>query len=399
MSSFAATHRLVGAALTAVVVFACAGSATIPTAASPFPKSTTTSELHGAQFYAGSSIDVSDDVDGDVYAAGQSVTISGDITGDVIAAAQNITITGNVDGDVRVAAQSVAISGGVSRSGTIAAAELTVAETGSFGGDVLAAASSIGISGSVDRNLLLSVDQLSIEGTVGGDVTYESDTDARIDAGAVGGSVERIESAESTDVEVSPQVLLVGWLLGVLFALVALSLVTLAAGLLAPRWLRRVTDHLVPSPWKALLVGFVAAIAAPAAILLLLVTFVGAPLALAVGLLWTVLTLATFVYGAYYLGRLVFRDRQHPVVMSLVGGTILIVGLNIPWLNILVWTPMILFGLGAQLLEFWSQRPWAVTPARADHPSPTTSAPEGPFTPGPAGSDSSTPMAAQSGPR
>jgi hypothetical protein len=154
----------------------------------------------------------------------------------------------------------------------------------------------------------------------------------------------------------------IGWFLGLLYALVAFSIIALIAGLLLPRWLQRVTDHLVPSPWKALLVGFVASIAVPIALFFVAITIVGAPLALAGALVWTVMVLATFVYGAFYIGRLVFRDRQHPVVMSLVGGVILIVALQIPWLNILVWLAMVFFGLGAQLLELHRQRPWHRAP-------------------------------------
>ena len=90
--------------------------------------------------------------------------------------------------------------------------------------------------------------------------------------------------------------------------------------------------------------------------------------------LWSVLTLATFVYGAFYIGRLLFRGRQHPAVSSLVGGLILIVALQIPWLNILVWTAMVCFGLGAQLLEFHRQRPWAAKTDAGDGPPPPPAA-------------------------
>lgn len=229
---------------------------------------------------------------------------------------------------------------------------------------------------------MLSVERLTIDGSVGGDVTYSSDTQGTIANDAVAGSVERIEptdSAERSDVDVPWWGLLVGWFLWLLFALVALSLVTLAAGLLAPRLLQRVTDQLVPSPWKALLVGTVAAIAVPAALLFLVVTVVGAPLALACAAVWSVLTAATFVFGAYMLGRLVFRGRRHPVVMSLVGGAILITALHIPWVNVPVWIAMVLFGLGAQLLELYRRRPWvrAVDPTSTSTTStPSTSARE-----------------------
>ena len=50
---------------------------------------------------------------------------------------------------------------------------------------------------------------------------------------------------------------------------------------------------------------------------------------------------------------------------------ILIVALQIPWLNILVGLAMVFFGLGAQLLEIHRQRPWHLTPA-------TTVAPQSP---------------------
>jgi hypothetical protein len=70
------------------------------------------------------------------------------------------------------------------------------------------------------------------------------------------------------------------------------------------------------------------------------------------------MVLATFVFSAYYLGRLLLRDRHHPVLMALIGGAIVIVALQIPWLNVVVWLAMVFFGLGAQLLAIHHQRPW-----------------------------------------
>ncbi|RJT75967.1 hypothetical protein D6T63_17020 [Arthrobacter cheniae] len=312
----------------------------------------------GPQLYSASAVNITNDVDGDVYAAGQSVTITGDITGDVIAAAQSITITGNVDGNVRLAGDNVTINGDISRSGTIFAATVNVSDTGSFGDDVVGAAQEITIAGPVGRDVLVSTENLTIDGSVGGNVTYNSDIDARIAEGAVSGTVERVESSQSPTVEVSPWALFGSWFLGLLYALVALSVITALTGLLLPRLLHRVTDHLVPAPWKALLVGLVASITVPIALLVILVTIIGAPLALAGLLVWLTLTLATFVYGAYYIGRLLFRGNQPPVVKALVGGAILIVALHIPWLNVAVWAAMVLIGLGAQLLAIHSQRPW-----------------------------------------
>jgi cytoskeletal protein CcmA (bactofilin family) len=372
--------RLAAAILAAGLLVLPAGTAAVAASSSPKPVSVPTAvsaanDGQGPQFYSGLAVDVSGEVNGDVYASGQSVTISGTVKGDVIAAAQNITITGTVNGNVRLAAGSVVISGDVARSGTVFAGTVNVTDTGSIGNDLVSAGGDVAIAGKIGRDLLVSTAQLTIDGTVGGNVTYQSNTPARIATGAVSGTVEHIERQSSPAVEVSPWAVFVGWLLWLLYSLVALSLITVVAALLVPRLLQRVTDHLVPSPWKALLVGFVASIAVPIALLALLVTVIGAPLALAGLLVWLTLTLATFVYGAYYIGRLLFRGNQHPVVKALVGGVILIVALQIPWLNIVVWFAMVFFGLGAQLLAIHSQRPWhirreadAMPPAA---PSPT----------------------------
>jgi hypothetical protein len=365
MSAVRRIHRSLAVILAAGILTIGTGPAAlaaIPAPHSELAAAAAVDDREGPQFYSGAFIDVSGVIDGDVYAAGQSVTISGDVTGDVIAAAQTITITGTVEGDVRLAGQDVSITGEVSRSGTVFAANLTVGDTGSVGDDVVAAAGRVSIAGDVGRDVVASVGRLVIDGSVGGSVTYVSDDEARIAEGAVDGTVERVEPPQMPRVEVSPWAVLIGWFLGVFYALVALSLIILLAGLLFPRWLHRVTDHLVPSPWKALLVGFVASIAVPIALFFLAVTIIGAPLALAGLLVWTLMVLATFVYSAYYIGRLLFRGAQHPVVMSLVGGVILIVGLQIPWLNIVVWLAMVFFGLGAQLLEIHRQRPWHLTP-------------------------------------
>lgn len=366
MSVRSHARPVVAVAAVAVSLILCTGGATAIA-----PRQAVSGDSAGPHFYSGVAVDVSGDVQGDVYAAGQSVTISGNVTGDVIAAAQTITIGGTVNGNVRLAGQAVTVNGTVARSATIFASSLVVAAGGSVQNDLVATAGSMRIAGDIGRDVLASAANLTVDGTVGGDLTYSSENRAHIANGAVGGTVQHVQNQQQPRVEVSPWGVAVGWLLGLLYALVALSLVTVAAALLIPRWLQRVTDQLLPSPWRALLVGFVAAIVVPFALLFLLVTIIGAPLALAGILLWTVLTLATFVFSAHYLGRLVLRGEHHPVLTSFVGGLILIVALQIPWLNILIWLAMVSFGLGAQLLELRRQRPWgANTRTGAAQPVP-----------------------------
>ncbi len=198
------------------------------------------------------------------------------------------------------------VTGDIKRSGTIFAGTVNISNTGSVANDLVSAAGDTAIAGEVGRDLFVSTGQLSINGTVGGNVTYTSDTAPRIADGAVGGTVKHIKPGRSPTAEPSPWVVFIGWLLGLLCGLVASRIVTIAAALLIPSVLRRVSDQLVPSPWKTLLA--------------LLISNIGAPLAFAGLLVWLVLTLATLLHVAYYLGRLLFRGNHHPVVAALLAG-------------------------------------------------------------------------------
>jgi cytoskeletal protein CcmA (bactofilin family) len=316
-----------------------------------------TERVTGPQFLSGSDVEVAGSVGGDVYAAGQNVTVSGRVTGDVIAAAQTVTVTGEVDGDVRLAAQTVVISGTIRRSASIAASTVSIVQSGSVGKDLVAAANTVSVAGDLSRDARLSVDRLTVAGTIGGDVVYVSDHTAQIPANHVDGSVQHVRPNPTTDRPTAGEAF-ASWLVSLLYALIALSLITLAAGLLLPRQLTRVTDRLRAAPWKVVLVGSVAAVVAPPALLLLLVTVIGAPLALAGSLVLLVLTLAAFPYGAFMIGRLVLRDRRGPVVTALLGGAVLVVALHIPVLGVLVTVVTIVLGLGAQLLDIADARPW-----------------------------------------
>jgi len=324
-----------------------------------------TERVSGPQFLSGTDVEVAGNVDGDVYAAGQNVTVSGRVTGDVIAAAQTVTVTGEVDGDVRLAAQSVVVTGTVRRSATIAASSISVAQSGSVKEDLVAAANTISVAGDLGRDARLSVERLTVAGTIGGDVVYVSDHTAQMSADHVDGSVQHVRPNRTTDRPTAGEAF-ASWLVSLLYALIALSLITLAAGLLVPRQLTRVTDRLRAAPWKAALVGFVTAVAAPLALLLLLVTVIGAPLALTGLLVLLVLTLAAFPYGAFMIGRLILRDRRGPVVTALLGGAVLVVALHIPVLGVLVTVVTIVLGLGAQLLDIADARPWDRAGRRTD---------------------------------
>lgn len=357
--------------------------------------------LNKAFFGTGQDVTVAGTVNGDVYAAGQTVTISGTVNGDVLAAGQNVTISGRVVGNVRIAAQNVTISSGtVARSATIASQSLTLGRDGTIGTDLVASAQTASIDGRVARDVFATSGQLGLAGTVGrnltasvgylelkdgsrvgGDVAYTSaQTLERSPGASVGGTVTRTEPPvrqRSTAAAVG------GYLLKTLYWILALLLVMLAAALLVPLWLRGTTDRAFPTPWRALLVGFLAEIAVPVALVIVALTFIGLPLAVFAGIVWVAVVLAGFVVAAHYVGRLVLRDRRPVLLTALTGGLILAVLLAIPFLNVLVWLASSFIGTGALLLHAAAARPYrrGTVPAGGPPPGPRPAEPVEPTEP------------------
>lgn len=119
-------------------------------------------------------------VNGDVIAAGQLLTINGTVNGNLIAAAQTIVVNGTVTGDV-LAAGSVLQWGEKSTVGgdiVSAGASLEVQEGSKVGRDAIMAGGQVMLGGDVGRNVRAGAGGIEIAGTVGGDVqAYAGEAD------------------------------------------------------------------------------------------------------------------------------------------------------------------------------------------------------------------------------
>jgi cytoskeletal protein CcmA (bactofilin family) len=107
-------------------------------------------------------------VDGDLVALGGTVDIPGTVTGDVLAAAGNVSINGTVGGDARVTGGTVSVGGTVTEDLATAGGQVTVDPSASIGEDVLASAGRLAIDGTVTGDLTASVGTYDKAGTVRG---------------------------------------------------------------------------------------------------------------------------------------------------------------------------------------------------------------------------------------
>ena len=323
---------------------------------------------------SGSTVNIAGTIDGDVYCAGQNITISGKVTGDVLCVGQTVTVEGSVDGNVRLAGQTVIINGAVSKSASVAAQSLTVGKdsvitrdlasasqrstiVGTIQRDTAIAGSNVLISGKIGRNVSGEIENLTIGsgGAINGNVDYASKNDPVIDKGGViTGKVTRTPLPERAKWPANiPFAFTVLWFVYIYLAMLALSLVV--AGLM-PRVLNTAADTTMKHLGRTVLVGLIAAIVVPLLIFALLVSAIGAPIALVLLLGWMLILLLSGPFAAYLLGRLMIRKPQRALLVMLAGASVLLVTYFIPLVGFIMVIAASLFGIGMILTEIQHSR-------------------------------------------
>lgn len=331
--------------------------------------------INGSAYLAGSSVNVSGKVDGDLYCAGQNVNISGEITGDVLCAGQTLTISGTVTGNVRLAGQTMALSGKVGKSASIVGQTITLHKDGEISQDVTIIGQNTNIDGRIGRDLALTSVVANINSTIGRNVNADLESLTLAKGAAIGGALTytapkkltasdgSVVSGKTTYTEAkddnkksesafNPFAAFI-WSLMLLVS-------ALLFALLFPRFLHDATQLSSMSVSKVLLatlVGFVASVVMPVAIILLMITVLGIPFAIATLVAWILVVMLSGAFAAYYIGHLVWSKQSNTILIMLVGALILVIALLVPILNVLVWLFSIWFGSGAILLYLRKQIP------------------------------------------
>lgn len=323
-------------------------------------------------FAAGNNVNIAGIVNGDVYCVGQTVSISGTVNGDVFCAGQTINVSGIVDGSVRLAGQNVNLGGEVNGSATVGAQSFVIEDggrvardllggietlsiNGEVGRDVTAGATTITVNGTVGRNITSQVNDLTIGsgGVVDGDVEYTSANEISIDGGGeVAGVTSRNTSPESNESEFIG--ITVGW---IVYALLALLTVAVALVLLIPQVLHESAGNTLKKPGKTALVGLIAIILAPISIIALFVSVIGIPLAILAVLLWLTVMFLSGPFAGYTLGRVLMKNNKRPILIMLLGSSILILMYFIPIIGFITMLAAYIFGVGMIMIEAGERLP------------------------------------------
>ncbi|MBA4178603.1 MAG: polymer-forming cytoskeletal protein [Leptothrix sp. (in: Bacteria)] len=323
--------------------------------------------VEGDLVVAGGTIDIDAPVAGDVLALGGQVRVSGDVGGSYVGAGGQTTIAGKVGRNLRVAGGRVELAPRAEVAGNVSVGVGVLRLRGHVRGQVLAAGGRVLVDGPVDGDVVAGGGEIELgpDARIAGKLRYRSGQPLRQDPAAqVAGGIERLtplahrEAAEKT--KKAGRVAAVG--AAVMAGMVwTLGLVLLAALLivLMPGTCAAVARSLRGRPGASLLLGFAVLVCVPVAAVLLLVTLVGAPLALVALAFYAALLVVAYVGAAIAVGdgllqrwRPQAAGRPAPRVgaAALVLVLLSLLGL-LPVLGALVGLAMLLAGLGALALQ------------------------------------------------
>jgi cytoskeletal protein CcmA (bactofilin family) len=373
---------------------------------------------------------------GDLIAFGGSISVDGTVEGDLIAAGQSVEIGGTVDDDARIAGQTLLLGEGAEIEDDLIAAGFSLQnEPDSIvGGTVMYAGYQALLRGIVDEDVNATANGLELDGEVGGNVDAEVDGEdtapppfvfaPQADVPTVDSGLTLTDSAvvggnliyeSSTEARIAPQAQIEGEVsrserpaeeeeedtytfsdavFDNLRSFVALLIVGLVLVWVAPNWVRRRAGTVLDRPLLSLgwgLLGLIAFVAL--GVIILLVTLVLAVifglltlgnlvvLIVGLGLLAEVVLVLAFWIFTNYVAQIVVSflaglllvlaarpNRSSGRVLPLVVGLIVYVLLRaIPVLGPLVGLVVVLLGLGALFHWLWTKL----------RRSPATPSPEG----------------------
>jgi cytoskeletal protein CcmA (bactofilin family) len=324
-------------------------------------------------FIGGGNIKLDGIVEGDVISGSGSLVQNGLILGSLNSVSQDLDVLGEVKGSVRGFAQNITINGTLERNLIALAYKVDIKPAaeiakdvsvfcgsmifdGKLEGDLKGSIGELVISGVVNGDVLVKADRITLMPTarIGGDFRYESTREAKIQPGAqVSGETLRKETKK--DKEKKPKSIFTGKpLIPEMLFLLALMVTGIVLTLLCKKNAYHAKQAVGDSFLKSLAWGFVFIICIPIAVLLLIVTVIGIPVAIIVFFAYGVLIYIAKIPVATFVGEKIIKalgkQSEPPLIWSmLLGLVILALILNIPYLHWPVYFVVLFTGFGAML--------------------------------------------------
>lgn len=322
-------------------------------------------------FTAGGSVTVSNAIAGDAYVAGGTVIIDGTVSGDLLVAGGTVTIDGTVDGNIRVAGGTVIINGTVGKNITVVSGSVNINKKASVAGNINVLSGTMIFLGNTSGNIHVIGGEASVDGYVGGDVDAKVQNLKFGDSATVAGSLSYEspqQASMGTNTKIMGNVMYVPMEkqmpqrqsgekvhTGVeIISLITSFIIGFIIIRLFPKRTLQITEVLQKRFWVSMGVGFLAIVISPFAVILLLVSVVGIPLAFLWVVALLILAYMAKIWVAFAVGRALVKragsgERRG---WALLAGLLLyyVVG-YIPVIGGLTKLIVMLIGIGAVLIE------------------------------------------------
>ncbi len=292
--------------------------------------------INGELLVSGNTVAVNQTSSRSVLAAGNSVTVENGTTYNALLAGNTIVLKGDVGHDVWIAGSTVTIDPSAHIHGSLHVYGNQIHLNGKIDGDVVFSGQSVESSAVIGGSMTGDASSVSFTGgSIGKDLTYKSNQDAT--------GIDKVTVAGKTSRSALQHTYGVGTLAG--FSLLKL-LSTIVVGavliLLFPKKLKAI-DSLVRTKWvNSFLTGLVVLVVTPIAVLLLMATYVGIPLAILAFVFYVMCLyfgglIGHMVLGSWIIDR--FKMKQNwwlALILGLAVSTILFFIPIIGWLVLFV---------------------------------------------------------------
>lgn len=292
---------------------------------------TFTQTIGGMFINAADSLRFTNPIDRDLFAAGSVVSVDNEVGGDVFAAGQTVTITGTVNGSVRVAGNSVTIAGPVHGNVLVVGSTVILTKDAVIDGYLNAYGATVVIDGVVHKESSLAGAAVDINGTLNGAVQIDADATTVSDNAVLQSAVQvrgpeaptisdaatgtdniTFEQVDDDDTGKNTDTASFFGAFGILAAgywYIAMSIVALALLLLFPGCASGVASAMSAQRGATWGKGALLVFVTPIAVVALLMTLVGIPLAILTGMAYAVGMLLVQPLVGYWLGQKIFKAK------------------------------------------------------------------------------------------
>ena len=311
-------------------------------------------------------------VTGDLNCASQFLIQDGIVEGNINAACRNLDVSGRVDRSVRAFCQNNNISGEIKRNLVNFSSSLNIRPGAKIGGDVTAFCGDLSMDGQIGKGLRCGAGTVVISGTVNGDVSLSADKITLMPTAKILGDFKykskkeaKIENGAQISGETKwTKVLAKGKKKKGFFTAknLVIKILFLAASvvcgffllLITKKFVRGAKEAIEKSFLKSLGLGFICLICIPIAIVILLITIIGIPVAVISLFAYLILFYIAKIFVGITLGGKILtgfkKDKEAPLGWSLVIGLIIIYILtSLPYIGWIVYLVAVFIGFGAAL--------------------------------------------------